>query len=134
MSESIKDERRTRHGFLFGVFLGAGLAAIVGTAIFAGAKVSAAPFGSIAALHGHRWGNGTADPEKAKERAEMVVSFVLGRVDATDEQQSKARQIVAQTIDDLVPLRETHQANRETLRSELTKPDFDPDAVERFRL
>jgi Spy/CpxP family protein refolding chaperone len=133
MSESIKDERRTKHGFWFGVFLGAGMAAILGMAIVASAKASAAPFASIAPLHGHGFRHGGLDPERAKERAGLAVEFILGQVDANDAQQSQAKRIVTQAIDDLLPLRETHRSNRETLRSELTRPDFDPDAVERFR-
>ncbi len=134
MSNQDKDERRTRHGFWFGVFLGAGLLATLGTTAFVTSKVSAAPLAAMTALHGHGFRHGGIhDPEMAKARAELVVEFVLGRVDASDAQQSRAKQIVTQAIDELLPLAETHQANRENLRSELTRSDFDPDAIERFR-
>ncbi len=61
---------------------------------------------------------GLQDPEAARERAEFAASFILERVDATEEQQAEVKRIVSETILDLVPLAEEHRANRDALHTE----------------
>jgi Spy/CpxP family protein refolding chaperone len=62
-----------------------------------------------------------------------VVSWILGRVDATEAQQDEANRIVSETIGDLVPLVQEHRANRETLHAELGREILDESVLERVR-
>ena len=124
--------RKTRHGFWFGIALGAALGAIVGGAAFSAASISAAPL-AARAFSGRFGGHGLQDPERAKAHVGLATDFVLGHVDATDRQKEEARRIAERAVDALVPIAETHRANREALLSELTQPTIDHGAVETIR-
>jgi Spy/CpxP family protein refolding chaperone len=122
-------QERTRHGFWFGVFVGGLAGALTAGTVVATATVKAAP-SIVSALHfrGH-----LQDPEKARHRAEFATAWILGRVDATDAQQDEAKRIVDRTFDDLMPLVESHRANREEIHTELARAEIDPEALERIR-
>jgi Spy/CpxP family protein refolding chaperone len=130
VSTEQKDERRaTRHGFWFGILVG-GLAG----ALIAGAVAGAAGPVLAAKAFSHGFGRASLqDPEAVRERAELVASFILERVDATEAQQAEVERIVSDTISDVFPLVEEHRANREALHSELSQVDIDADAIERIR-
>ena len=126
MSTESNDKRRaTRHGFWFGVVVGGLLVALVAGVAVSAATVSASLMLAAKAF-GHGFGRaGLQDPEAARERAEFAASFILERVDATEEQQAEVKRIVSQTILDLVPLAEEHRANRDALHSEFSQVVID---------
>jgi Spy/CpxP family protein refolding chaperone len=124
--------RGSRHGFWFGVFLGVLGGAIVAGGLVTAATVKASPLLAAAAFRGYRGGH-FQDPEKARRHAEFATAWVLDRVDATDVQQEEAKRIVDRTIDDLIPLVTSHRQNREEIHAELTRPEIDPEALERIR-
>ena len=135
MSMETNDKRRaTRHGFWFGIFVGGLLGALVAGAVVSVATVSASPVLAAKAF-GHGFGRaGLQDPEAARGRAEFAASFILERVDATEEQQAEVKRIVSETIGDLVPLADEHRANRDALHSEFSQVVIDAEEIERIRL
>ena len=97
------------------------------------ATVSASPVLAAKAF-GHGFGRaGVQDPEAARERAEFAASFILERVDGSEEQKAEVKRIVAETIGDLVPLAEEHRANRLALHSEFSQVVIDAEEIERIR-
>ena len=134
MSMESNDKRRaTRHGFWFGIFVGALLGGLVAGAVVSVATVSASSVLAARAF-GHGFGRaGLQNPESARERAEFAASFILERVDATEEQQAEVKRIVAETIGDLVPLAEEHRANRDALHTEFSQVVIDGEEIERIR-
>ena len=86
MSTETNHARRSkRHGFFFGIFVGVLAGGLLAGAL-ATATVAAAPAIASKAF-GHRFGgHGPHDLEAVQERAELAVEFILGRVEATDEQ------------------------------------------------
>ena len=131
-TETIDKRRSTRHGFWFWIFVG-GLAGALLAGTVATATVAAAP--AIAArAFGHRFsGHGPQDLEAMQERAELATAFILGRVDATDEQQAEVKRIVSDTLGNLQPLAEQHRAQREAFQIELGRDTIDPVAIEQLR-
>jgi Spy/CpxP family protein refolding chaperone len=82
-------------------------------------------------LHGrHR---GPVDPAAARQHVEMGVRWVLGTVDATPEQEQRVKAIAVGALDDLLPLRERHQANRKALHTALAGATVDRAALEAAR-
>jgi Spy/CpxP family protein refolding chaperone len=73
------------------------------------------------------------DPAAAKEHVALATEFVLRGVNATDEQQEKARQVTDRLVDQLGPLAERHHALHAALVQELAKPQIDRAAVEKLR-
>lgn len=124
--------RKTRHGFWFGIAIGGVLGGVLGAAAFTAASVSAAPM-ALKAFAGRHPGHGLQDPERAKEHVGLATELVLGRVDATEDQKEEAKRIAERAIDALVPIAETHRANRESLVAALTRPTIDRGAVETIR-
>lgn len=124
--------RKGRHGFWTGIALGGALGALVGGAALSAASLAGAPM-AVKAFEGRFGGHGLRDPERAKARAGLATDFVLGQVDATAEQKEEAKRIAERTIDALVPIAETHRANREALVSLLGQPTVDRAAIENLR-
>ena len=89
------------------------------------------------AAWGHRgWGHhgdGKLDPERAKEHAAYAVGFVLGRIDASDEQELQIQSIVNDSIDEMMKGAAEHRARRAELRELFVQPDIDRDALEAIR-
>ena len=133
MSTETNDKRRsTRHGFWFGIFVGGFAGALLVGAV-ATATVAAAPAIATRAI-GHRFfGHGSADLEAMQERAELAAAFIVGRVDATDEQQAEVKRIVSDTLGNLQPLAEQHRALRDAFHTELSRDTIDPVAIEQLR-
>ena len=124
-----------RHATAFGlvVVVGGLLGAFVAGVAVSVATVSASSV-LAAKTFGHGFGRaGLQDPEVARERAEFAASFILERVDATEEQQAEVKRIVSETIGDLVPLAEEHRANRDALHSEFSQVVIDGEEIERIR-
>ena len=68
-----------------------------------------------------------------QEHVELAAALVLGRVDATEEQQVEVKRIVADTLGGLQPLAEQHRANRDALHTELGRDAIDPVVIEQLR-
>ena len=73
------------------------------------------------------------DPGVMKERADFMVEWTLSRIDATDEQRAEVKSVVKATIDDLLQLREEHQANRKAMIAALIEPEVDRAELDRIR-
>lgn len=123
--------RRGKHGFFGGLFLG-GLGGLL-AALVVGAIVPVAA-GGLLSHRGHgRFGFGMHDPATAKEHADVAVEFLLRGIDATADQQSQVKAVVGSAIDDILPVAERHQANREALVEELSRATIDRLAIEEIR-
>ena len=68
-----------------------------------------------------------------KERADFMVEWTLSRIDATDEQRAQVKTVVKGAIDDLLVLREEHQANRKAMIAALIEPEVDRAELDRIR-
>jgi len=73
------------------------------------------------------------DPGVMRERADYMVERTLSRIDATPEQREQVRSIVRGAIDDLLKLREEHEANRKAMIAALTQPEVDRSELDRIR-
>ena len=82
----------------------------------------------------HGFGHGREiDPARVTERLQHASAWVLGSVDATDEQRERIDAILAGAVDDVFPLRTEHWEHRRDLIAELARPQLDRDALERIR-
>jgi len=129
-SEDVRSKESTGRSRKF--WVGALLTALVGTILAGGAIVSTQAAGWSHEGHGHR-GHFGHDPELARERAEFAASWVLGRIDATDEQQEQVKAIIGRSVDDLMALAEQHRQSREAWIAELSKPTIDRAALDQLR-
>ena len=123
-----KEDKKTRHGFWFGIFSGAALGALL-----VGAIAAAGPALAFRAFEHRAGGHRVGDPAAIAERAEFAADFVLSRVDATEAQQVEVKRILSDTIADVTPLAEQHRANRDALHTELAREVIDPAAIEQLR-
>ena len=82
--------------------------------------------------HGHR-GHFRKNPEMAREHAEFAASWVLGRIDATDDQKEQVQAIIGNGVENLVGLAQQHRENHEAWRVELSKSTIDRVALEELR-
>lgn len=128
-----KERRRSRHGFWTGVVIGGllsgGLAA--GMA-FTSVKAKAAGIGLGGAAHTHHRFD-SVDPEGVRERTEFVVDWILGRIDASEQQRDQIKTILSASLIDLAPIIEEHRGYREALAAEFAKPALDRSALEELR-
>ncbi len=133
--EAVKARRRSRHGFLTGVLVG-GLSSLVLAGGLATATIASGG-STLSKMHGSGWraGHGAAfhDPEKARERAQLMAEWILKSVDATEAQQEEVKSILDNSIDTLLPIAQNHRDYREELRAELVKPTIDRVALESIR-
>lgn len=103
----------------------------VGAVLGAGATAQAARMGGWGAM-GHHWG-GAKSEEQVRERALDKTAWVLGRIDASPEQETRINAIVNALVGDLYQLRGPHQEHRRQLIGELARPRLDRDALEQIR-
>ena len=85
---------------------------------------------------GHRHfmhGSGPVDPAQAREHVQMGVRWALKYVDATPEQEQQIQGIALAAVDDLLPLRDQHRANRDVFHSALAGGTVDRAALEKAR-
>jgi Spy/CpxP family protein refolding chaperone len=80
----------------------------------------------------HRFAHG-GEPGDARAHVEMGVRWVMGYVDATPEQSQRVQSIAQAAVDDLLPLREQHKANRDAIRAALAGATVDREALEQAR-
>jgi Spy/CpxP family protein refolding chaperone len=131
--EDRKKQRRSRHGFWAGVVIGGLLSAALAAGIaFTSVKARAAGIGLGGLGHGqHRFES--MDPEIVRERTEFAVDWILGRVDAGEEQRDQVKTIFSTSLIDLAPLMVEHKENREAFATEFGKPTLDRNAIEELR-
>jgi hypothetical protein len=94
---------------------------------------SAKAAGRFLAAAGHGQHARFTDPDQAREKADFVIEWVLGRVDATDAQIEQVKGLVGSSMDEVWPLAELHRSNRTVLVTELSQPTIDRNAVEEIR-
>jgi protein CpxP len=97
----------------------------VGAVLGAGAAAQAARMG-------HHW-EGVKSEEQVRERALDKAAWVLGRIDASPEQEARINAIVDALVGDLYQLRGAHQEHRRQLIGELARPQLDREALEQIR-
>ena len=106
------------------------VAAVLGAALltaFAVASLAEAGRG----FGGH--GRHGFDAERAHDRAEFAVGWVLSRVDATDEQELRIQQIVASAIDELTTLKQQHGGQHDAFLELLVAEKVDRKQLEQLR-
>lgn len=103
----------------------------VGAALGAAATAHASRMGGWHGM-GHGWGH-VATEEQARERALDGAAWVLGRLDASAEQQARINDIVSSLVGDLYPLRDEHRERRRQLTTELARPEIDAERLEQIR-
>ncbi len=115
--------RRTTHGFFGGLFIGGALGVLLTMTL-----------GAFAHFDGPRAARfGALDPEVAMERAELVIDFALGYVDATEAQRAEVTRIAQAAIQDLQSSLAEHGSAHEALREILAQPVVDRAALETLR-
>jgi len=119
------------HGFGFGLVAGGFLGVTLSGAVALGAGALAA--GHLGGGHAGRGFFRHHDPEAARAHMELVTEWILGRVDATEDQKGQAKRVVAETFDDLLPLVQEHRSNHQTLFEEMSKENLDSEAIESLR-
>lgn len=103
----------------------------VGAALGAAATAHASRMGGWHGMQ-HRWSH-VGTEEEARERALDGAAWVLGRIDASAEQQTRINAIVASLVGELYPLRAEHRERRRALITELARPQVDARALELIR-
>lgn len=103
----------------------------VGAALGAVATAEAARAGGWHGM-GHPWSH-AATEEQARGRALDGAAWVLGRLDASAEQQARINDIVGSLVAELYPLRAQHLEVRRQLITELARPQIDARALEQIR-
>jgi len=118
--------RLARGGLAVGLYA-AGVIAVLGLAAALIAASQADASGWLRrGWHGERH-------ERFGAHAEYAVDWVLHRIDATEEQGARVREIVALTIDDLGELHDERGDAHDRLEALLTAESVDRDALEAFR-
>ena len=117
-------------GFTFGkVGIGIAVVGLVGALITAG----------CGSKHGRHWGHrghhghDLSDPQAAREHAEEAAEWMLGKVDATDDQEEEVKAIVSAAVDDFADLAEQHQSQRDAFKMAFSQPIIDRGELERLR-
>ncbi len=130
MTEDNTTPRRTpraKRKFLSGLLTGtlAGALLATGAGVFAHAQEGGGP-----RCHGM---HGRMGPEAMRERADFMADRLLSKVDATADQKSRVKGILAGAIDDVEKLRAAHQANRDAAIAALSAETIDRDRLEVLR-
>jgi periplasmic protein CpxP/Spy len=122
--------RGWRRRILYGLLGGGALAALV----------SARPIAAAVQGGWHRmgmghggWGLHGRNPEAMREHVQLAAKWALREVDATEEQQQRVGAIVSDAFEDLMRLKERHQANHEVLAAALAGPTVDRARLEEAR-
>jgi Spy/CpxP family protein refolding chaperone len=102
------------------------------TLVAAGAVLGAAATAQAERM-GHHW-SGFNTEEQARERALDKAAWMLGRLDATAEQETQINAIVNSLVGELYGLRGAHREHRRQLIAELARPELDRDALEKIRV
>jgi Spy/CpxP family protein refolding chaperone len=68
------------------------------------------------------------------ERMGFTTDWVMRRINASEAQQQQVKAIVQKTLNDLLPLREQHQAQHQAVLEALKQPTIDRQTLEELRL
>lgn len=120
--------RRSRRGFVLGLVLGALAMGAVGA--IGGARLPLAEAALRAAGSHHP----RLSAEEMRNHAEFFASFLLHRLEASEDQKARFLSVVDTTVDQAQPLIEQHRANRQALASVLARPTVDRAEIERLRV
>jgi Spy/CpxP family protein refolding chaperone len=120
------DTRTMRRRSLFKGLIAGGL--LGGLLASAGWAQSHGGFG-----RGCGWHGAPMDPAAAAQRLEFATDWSLSRIGASEEQKTRVRAIAQAALDELLPLREAHQRNRERLHEALLAPAIDRAQLETLR-
>ena len=138
MSEEAADEnsscrgsRKQRLGRRVRLTVGALTLVAVGAVLGGGATAQAGRMGGWPGF-GHHGGFSKTE-EQVRERAADKAAWLLGRIDASPEQETRINDIVGSLVGDLYPLRREHREYRRQLITELARPQVDRQALERIR-
>jgi Spy/CpxP family protein refolding chaperone len=82
---------------------------------------------------GHGHDGGPPDPEEVRAHLDFFAERMLHRVDASDEQTARVKEILNGSVDELLLIGESHRAQREQLREILSAPEVDREALEALR-
>ena len=126
-------KRNSRGRFLTGLLSG-GLIGMLLTGAFTMFSADA-HYGAWRHGRGHHgFGHhGFEDASAAAERAGTFTDWILSRIDASQEQREQIKTIVQNAVGDLIPLREQHAANRESLIEALKQSTIDRDKLGELR-
>jgi Spy/CpxP family protein refolding chaperone len=84
--------------------------------------------------HGGWFGHHRAhDPELVGERVGFVTDWLLGRINASEEQRQQVKTVLQEALNDLSPLREQHLVQRQALLEVLKQQTIDRQALEQLR-
>ncbi|HEY7491432.1 MAG TPA: Spy/CpxP family protein refolding chaperone [Candidatus Tectomicrobia bacterium] len=75
----------------------------------------------------------THDPEIMHERLGFATDWIMHRINASEEQQQQVKTIVQGAMNNLLPLREQHQAQHQALLEALRQPIVDRQTLEELR-
>jgi len=122
---------RARRRFLTGVVTGGFLGSLLAGGINLYSHAQPGPGWWFRAGHGPGgpWRHGAYDPDMVRARLEFATDWILSRIDASDEQRQQVKAIVQATVQDLMPIREQHHQNKQTMLQALTQPSIDRAAL-----
>ncbi len=83
--------------------------------------------------HGHGHGNGPVSLEYIQERTSDRLDWVLGALDASDEQAGQLKAIGTELVTDLYPVKQQHGVNKREIMAQLRGTNPDPVVLENLR-
>jgi Spy/CpxP family protein refolding chaperone len=128
-SPSAKPGRGGRRRFFSGLALGGVIGALLGGAASAWSHADG-PGG----WHGRGWCHASArDPGAERERIAFATDWMLERIAATPEQREQVKDIVAEVLQDVAPLRDEHRQHRDAFLTALAQPAVDRATLDQLR-
>lgn len=125
---------RGRRKFFRGMALGGLLGTLAVSSFSVWSQTQNGPDGE---RHGRGcWGHkrtSAATPEERAARADKATQWMLGKVDATDEQKTRIKAIVQDALKDLSQAREQHMKNRQAFVDTLAQPTVDREKLKSIR-
>jgi protein CpxP len=122
----------SRRRFLAGAVTGGILGSLLAGSVSVYSYVNHRPaWGSPGGWFGH---HRMHDPEIMHERIGFATDWVMHRIKASEEQQQQVKTLVQGAMNDILPLREQHQAQHQALFEALQQPTIDPQTLEELRL
>ncbi|MEO8631057.1 MAG: periplasmic heavy metal sensor [Betaproteobacteria bacterium] len=118
-------------------FRGMALGGLLGTLAMSSFSVWSQTQSPDGERHGRGcWGHkrmSAATPEERAARADKATQWMLGKVDATDEQKTRIKAIVQDALKDLSQAREQHMKNRQAFVDTLAQPSVDREKLKSIR-
>lgn len=129
----LPSKQRSRRRFLAGAVTGGILGSLLAGSVSVFSQVNQRPGWWSHAGHGG-WFGRRHDPEMIGERMGFTTDWVMRRINASEAQQQQVKAIVQKTLNDLLPLREQHQAQHQAVLEALKQPTIDRQTLEELRL